>query len=74
MVKNYWHIDRTLESKGIVVLKDVIGSYYSYTIYINNEENVISAIESVKQLFMLPVEAREQALTFLNSLLNKFRV
>ena len=74
MIKNYWHVDRTLESEGIVVLKDVIGSYYSYTIYINNEENIISAIESVKQLFMLPVEAREQALTFLNSLLDKFRV
>lgn len=74
MEKNYWHIDRTQEHEGIVVLKDVIGSYYSYTIYVNSEQSVLDTIKSVKQLFMLPVEAREQAMTFLNGLLENFRL
>lgn len=74
MEKNYWHVDRTQENKGIVVLKDVIGGCYSYTIHVNNQQNVVDTVESVKHLFMLPVEAREQAMVFLNGLLENFRL
>jgi len=74
MIKNYWYVDRTLETKGKVVLKDTIGSYYSYTIDINDENSIVDTKCAVSQLFMLPIEARQQAIKFLDGLLDKLRI